>query len=280
MNLTHEPNERVGFKVHFEDAHIAVVEKPPGLVTTPGKGHESDSLLNGLFARYAQTLQNLGADRDFGLLQRLDRDASGLILIALTPSAWEAMREAFKSRLVRKFYWAVTRTAPNQPKGTIRRPIEEYFAKRDDVWEDKDSKARFNRLKLGRISTRGKPSLTAYRVLQRSETGALLECRAVTGRLHQVRVHLDSIGCSILGDHFYGPRAARGAAPRLMLHAHRLVLTHPVTGVAVDVTSRCPRDMARTLRQLGMTKPGVFEPEHTSDDDAGHQASGDPIGEQ
>lgn len=280
MHLTHEPNERVGFKVHFEDAHLAVVEKPPGLVTTPGKGHESDSLLNGLFARYGQTLQNLGADRDFGLLQRLDRDASGLILLALTPGAWESMREMFRKRGVKKFYWAVTRSAPNQPKGTIRRPIEEFFAKRDDVLDDKDGKSRFNRLKLARIATRGKPSLTAYRVLQRSTTGALVECRAVTGRLHQVRVHLDSIGCSILGDRFYGPRAARAAAPRLMLHAHRVVVAHPVTGETVDVSSRCPRDMARTLRQLGMTKPGAFDASHGSDEDAGHEAGGDAVGEQ
>lgn len=280
MNLTHEPNERVGFKVHFEDGHLAIVEKPPGLVTTPGKGHESDSLLNGLFARYGQTLQNLGADRDFGLLQRLDRDASGLIVLALSPGAWESMREIFRGRHIKKFYWAVTRSAPNQPKGTIRRPIEEFFAKRDDVWEDKDSKARFNRLKLARIATRGKPSLTAYRVLQRSETGALIECRAVTGRLHQVRVHLDSIGCSILGDRFYGPRAARASAPRLMLHAHRIALPHPLTGETIDIASRCPRDMARTLRQLGLAKPGVFDPDHPSDDDAGHQAPGDTVGEQ
>jgi len=280
VNLTHEPNERVGFKVHFEDEHLAIVEKPPGLVTTPGKGHETDSLLNGLFARYAKSLQNLGADRDFGLLQRLDRDASGLIVVALTPAAWDALRESFRARAVRKFYWAITRSAPNQPKGVIRRPIEEHFAKRDDA-QAKPGRERWSRVKLARIAAKGKPSITAYRVLQRSALGALVECRAVTGRLHQVRVHLDSIGCSILGDRFYGPRASRAAAPRLMLHAHRIALTHPVTGAEIDVRSRCPRDMARVLRQLNLAKPGQFDAlEDSPAGDGDHQAPGDPVGEQ
>ncbi|MFI4892548.1 MAG: RluA family pseudouridine synthase [Phycisphaerales bacterium JB058] len=279
MTLAHEPNERVGFKVHYEDEHLAVVEKPPGLVTTPGKGHEYDSLLNGLFARYGHTLQNVGADRDYGLLQRLDRDASGVLIVALTPSAWDGLRDAFKERRVRKFYWAVTRSTPNQPKGVIKRPIEEHFAKRDDKWVE-GAKAYYSRVKLAKIAARGKPSLTAYRVLQHSDHGAFLECRAMTGRLHQVRVHLDSIGCSILGDRFYGPRASRGAAPRLMLHAHRVALTHPITGEEVDVSSRCPRDIARVLRQLGMTKPGVFDSKRPSPEDGDHEVAGDAIGEE
>lgn len=279
MNLSHEPNERVGFKVHYEDDHLAVVEKPPGLVTTPGKGHEYDSLLNGLFARYSQTLQDVGADRDYGLLQRLDRDASGLLIVALSPKSWEALRESFRHRTVRKFYWAVTRSTPNQPKGVINRPIEEHLTKRDDLWVE-GVKAFYARVKLGKISARGKPSKTVYRVLQRSEHGAFLECRAMTGRLHQVRVHLDSIGCSILGDRFYGPRASRGAAPRLMLHAHRVAFTHPITGENVDVSSRCPRDIARVLRQLGMTKPGVFDSRGPSPDDSDHEAAGDPVGQE
>ncbi len=279
MNLTHEPNDRVGFKVHFEDEHLAVVEKPPGLVTTPGKSHEYDSLLNGLFARYGHTLQNIGADRDFGLLQRLDRDASGLILVALTPSAWDAMRDSFKQKLVRKFYWAITRSTPNQPKGVINRPIEEHLTKRDDQWIE-GTKSHYARVKLAKIAARGKPSLTAYRVLQHTNHGAFLECRAITGRLHQVRVHLDSIGCAILGDRFYGPRASRGAAPRLMLHAHRIALPHPVTGEEVDVHSRCPRDLARILRQLGMSKPGVFDSQGPSTADDAHEAPGDAVGKK
>ncbi len=280
MSLSIEPNERVSFKVHHEDDALAIIEKPAGLVTTPGKGHEFDTLLNGLFAKYGHTLQNVGADRDFGLLQRLDRDASGLILVALTPRSWESLRGAFQDKLVRKFYWAVTRSAPNQPKGVINRPIEEKLSKRDDVWTEGSKKARFEKVKLARITPRGKAAITAYRTLQKSHAGALLECRAVTGRLHQVRVHLDSIGCSILGDRFYGPRASRSSAPRLMLHAHRLALPHPATGETIDVSSKCPRDMGRVLRQLGMTKPGVFDVARDASDDGVHEPTGDPVGDQ
>lgn len=280
MSLSIEPNERVSFKVHYEDEHLAIIEKPAGLVTTPGKGHEYDTLQNGLFAQYGHTLQNVGADRDFGLLQRLDRDASGLILVALTPPAWEAMRDSFREKKVRKFYWAITRTAPNKPKGVIRRPIEEKLSKRDDKWISDPRRSKFEKVKLARISSKGKPAITAYRVLQKSGAGALVECRAVTGRLHQVRAHLDSIGCSILGDRFYGPRASRTSAPRLMLHAHRLALPHPMTGDELDISSKCPRDMGRVLRQLGMTKPGVFDEHRADSGDDAHETPGDAVGEE
>ena len=277
MTLSIEPNERVSFGIRYEDDHLAVIEKPAGLVTVPGKGHEYDTLQNGLFAKYGHTLQNIGADRDFGLLQRLDRHASGVILLALTPKAWEAMRDSFRQKEVRKFYWAISRSTPNQPKGVIRRPIEEKLAKRDDVWENDSKRSKFDKVKLGKISSRGKPAITAYRVLQHSGAGAFLECRAVTGRLHQVRVHLDSIGCSILGDRFYGPRAARTAAPRLMLHAHRIAMPHPVTGEPIDIHSKCPKDMGRVLRQLGMTKPGVFDSSRQDSTDDSHEPPGDAV---
>ncbi|HED53220.1 MAG TPA: RluA family pseudouridine synthase [Phycisphaerales bacterium] len=279
MGLTIEPNERVSFKLAYEDEHLVVVDKPAGLVSTPGKGHESDTLQNGLFAMYGHRLQNIGADRDFGMLQRLDRHASGLIVVALRPDVWESMREIFRSRSIHKYYWAVTRKAPNQPTGVIRRPIEEYLAGRDDTWASDPKRRKFNRVKLGRVSTRGKPSITAYRTLQHAPAGAFVECRAVTGRLHQVRVHLDSIGCSIVGDRFYGPRASRQSAPRLMLHAHRLVLPHPVSGESISIHSPCPKDMGRVLRRLGMSKPGVFVGREQNLADGSHEVGSDAIGE-
>ncbi len=253
-----EPNQHVSVAVRYEDDHLLVVEKTPGLVTTPGKGHERDTLLNGLFAVYGDRLRQLGASRDHGMLQRLDRDASGLLLVALTTGAWETLREAFARRAVRKYYWAVTRRGPNQPSGVIRKPLEEHMAQRDDVWIDDPRRKKFAKVKLSKVSSRGKPAITAYRTLSSNHAGATLECRSITGRLHQVRAHLDSIGCSILGDRYYGPVASRRAAPRLALHAHRLVFDHPVTGELVDVRTRCPRDMRRSAMQLGLTPPGTF----------------------
>ncbi len=247
MNLSVEPNERITYKLRHQDEDVLVVDKRAGLVTQPGKGHERDTLLNGLFAHFGPQLQNLGRARDFGLLHRLDRTTSGLLLFALRPRAYDALREAFAKREIRKFYWAVTAKAPNKPSGVINRPILETT----------------DEMKLAKISSAGKPSTTAYRVLQTSTIGggaaALLECRPLTGRLHQLRVHLESIGCPILGDELYGPRATRGVAPRLALHSHRLAFKHPTTGETVDVRSPWPRDLISLLKRLGMQRPDLVE---------------------
>src|SRR2546430_14979094 len=124
-HFTIEPNDRVTFKVRYEDDDLAVVDKPPGLVTQPGLGHERDTLLNGLFARYGPKLQNLGKARDFGLLHRLDRQASGLLLVGLRPAAYDALRKSFEERTIRKFYWAITKGRPRTESGVIKRPIIE-----------------------------------------------------------------------------------------------------------------------------------------------------------
>lgn len=250
-----EPSESVTYRVDYEDAHLLIVSKPPGLPTQPGKGHAAGTLLNGLFARHGPRLQNLGASRDFGLLHRLDRFASGLLIVALTPEAYDRLREAFGAREVKKLYWAVTRGRPNKPSGVIDRPILE---------ETSD-------LKRARLSPRGKPAITAYRTLDATEEAALLECRTVTGRLHQVRVHLASIHCPIFGDDIYAPQAVAKACRRLALHAHRIALRHPMTGEAIDVRSPWPSDLRSLLRKLRLRNPSV---------DGGHEFARDGVGEQ
>lgn len=236
-----EPNERVTFKLHHEDDDLLVIEKPAKLVTQPGMGHDDDSLLNGLFVQYGIQLQNLGKARDFGLLHRLDRDASGLLIVALQTRSYKALREVFAKREIKKYYWAVTRRAPNKPEGTIQKPLQEVQAAKKTV----------------RISSAGKAALTAYRVLSKSQSGALVECRSITGRLHQIRAHLDSIGCAILGDDIYGPESVRSAAPRLALHAHRIVFQHPISGEQIDIQTRWPRDLGATLRRFGLPRPDL-----------------------
>lgn len=243
MNLSINPNPNITYKLRYQDDDLLIVEKPARLVTQPGRGHEDDTLLNGLFAEFGQQLQNLGKARDFGLLHRLDRQTSGLLIVGLKPRAYDALRKAFADRKIKKFYWAIAAKAPNKPSGVIKRPILET----DD---DK---------KLAKISSAGKPALTAYRILQTATKGegraALLECRPVTGRLHQVRIHLHSIGCPILGDELYAPKTKLFVSPRLALHAHRLVFKHPTTGETVDVKSPWPKDLGALLKRLGFTKP-------------------------
>lgn len=240
-----EPNPGVTFKVRHEDADVLVVDKPAHLVTQPGKGHGADSLLNGLFARHGAELQNLGAGRDFGLLHRLDRETSGLLIVARRARAYDALRAAFESREVRKFYWALTAGRPNAPEGVIRRAILEHAARVDGKTN-----------KLARVAATGKPAVTGYRVLEASVSASLVECRPVTGRLHQVRVHLASIGCPILGDEVYGSHESKRAGCRLALHAHRIVFRHPTSGEVVDVRSPWPNDLRGVLKRTGLHRPG------------------------
>jgi 23S rRNA pseudouridine1911/1915/1917 synthase len=247
--LSVEPNERVTFAVKHEDADLLVVRKPPGVVTQPGVGHEHDTLLNGLFARYGTQLQQLGAKRDFGLVHRLDRETSGLLLVALTADAYDGLREKFAAREISKYYWAVCHKAPREAQGVIKRPILEEERRKD----------RYTSEKKGVLSSGGKPAVTAYRVLDASPLGALIEARPVTGRLHQVRLHLDSIGAGILGDKLYGPTRTNSASHRLALHAHRIALVHPVTGEPLDVRTAFPKDLRRVLRALELKRPDLEE---------------------
>ena len=245
-SLTVEPNPRVTAKVIHEDDDLIVVSKPTRVVTQPGVGHEHDTLLNGLFATHGTQLQRLGRDRDFGLVHRLDRETSGILVVALSIPAYEGLREAFKKREVRKYYLAACDKAPNDREGVIKRPII----------EDETRKDRYTREVKARVTRAGKPAVTAYRVLDEVETKeALIEARAVTGRLHQVRVHLASIGAGILGDTVYGPRRTSVASKRLALHASRLGFTHPVTGEKLRCEAPLTKDFRTLLRRIGLRLP-------------------------
>lgn len=247
MNLSVAANPRITYGVRYQDEHLLVVEKPPRVPTQPGKGHASDTLLNGLFAHHANQLQNLGKSRDFGLLHRLDMETSGLLIVGLRTVAYDALREQFMQRKIRKFYWAICDGAPKHPTGVLKMPIAE---------SDPAAENRSGPMKLAHISRAGKPAITAYRVLDRGPAASLVECRPVTGRLHQIRVHMEAIGCPLLGDTLYGPRRVHHASPRVALHSHRLAFTHPITGQVIDIRTDWPGDLRRTLRLLGLHRPG------------------------
>jgi 23S rRNA pseudouridine1911/1915/1917 synthase len=239
MSLSILPNPRITFGILHEDDAIIVVDKPPRLPTQPGKGHQDDTLLNGLFAMHGSRLQNLGRARDFGLLHRLDRMASGLLIIALTPRAYDTLRAAFEAREVHKYYWAVVKGPLSKRSGVINKPIAEHVSD----------------MKTAKISGNGKAAVTAYRVLSEATGAAVVECRAVTGRLHQVRVHLAAIHAPILGDDLYAPPPIKAASPRLALHSHRLVFNHPVSGQRLDLRTKWPKDLGPLLKRMGLAKP-------------------------
>jgi 23S rRNA pseudouridine1911/1915/1917 synthase len=273
-----EPNPAVTFKVRYRDDDLLVVDKRAGLPTQPGLGHERDTLLNGLFAIEGDRLQNLGRARDFGLLHRLDRETSGLLVVALSTRAYDALRSAFEGRQVRKFYWAVCAKAPRDASGVINLPLVETGgrdggsrARAGDAGRagSRRGRAEVGGPKLSRVSRApgAKAAATAYRVLQVSPLGALIEARPLTGRLHQVRVHLDAVGATILGDDFYGPRSLAKASPRLALHAHRIAFRHPVTGADLNIRSPWPADLRALLRRLKLQRPDIAGPAEGEDTD-------------
>ena len=195
--------------------------KPAGVVTQPGKGHERDALLNGAFAVDGETLGSLGADRDWGLVHRLDRDVSGVVLLGRTAAAYDGLRSAFADRLVTKRYLAIVGKAPPSPQGTCSRPIREEIR---------------NHVKVATCPVRGgEPAETRWRTLACHDGVWLLEVEPVTGRLHQIRVHLAAMGCPVVGDRMYradqppntSPLPPGRAPDPLRLHAWRLTFPHP-----------------------------------------------------
>jgi len=242
MALSIKPNPGVPFEIRFADEHLLVIEKHAGVVTTPGKGHERDSLLNGLFTDYGHALQNLGEDRDWGMLHRLDKGTSGLVVVALRNATWEHLLEQFKQRQIKKLYWALVMGRPDPAQGVIQKAIAEVVS---------------TTRKKAVLSRDGQAAITAYKVLDEAGGISLIEARPKTGRLHQIRVHMASLECPVLGDDIYAGKAKLPRVPRLCLHAAQLSFIHPATGHRMTVSSPWPSDLKTTLKRFGLSKPGT-----------------------
>lgn len=240
FKLAVAPNPRVRFDILHEDGDLLVIGKPAGLVTQPGKGHTTDSLLNGLFARWGKRLHNLGVGRDYGLLHRLDKGASGILVVALGAKAYDILREDFEARKIDKEYAAIVGGAVQPAQGVIQARLKETIV--DGV-------------KKSIVTRGGQEAITAYKVRSQSTTAALLSVTIKTGRLHQIRVHMMFQGNPILGDSVYGPDAARALPlpPRLCLHAYRLGFKHPIDGQWREFTAPIPPDLLAYAARLKLT---------------------------
>ena len=226
--------EEVPFGVAYEDAHLAVVDKPAGVVVHPGAGEVRGTLAAGILHRWPG-VRGVGEEGRWGLVHRLDRDTSGLLVVALTGEAWRALRRAMAAHRVERTYLALVHGVPEAPTGTVEAPLGRHPRR----W------GHF------RVDAAGRPARTHYRCLAAwpSRRLALLEVRLDTGRTHQIRVHLASIGHPVVADPRYG-RDDR-LAPRLFLHATRLRFTHPVTGEELVVDSPLPPDLEEARQRLG-----------------------------
>jgi len=229
LALTPEP---IPLDILYEDEHLLVLNKPAGLVVHPGAGRTTGTLVHALLAHCAH-LPGIGGVERPGIVHRLDRDTSGVMVVAKTEAAHQSLSLQFKNRIVRKRYLALAHG--EIPRETGR--IEAAIGRRAD-----------DRTRMGVRSEGGRAARTAYRVLRRLPDMTLVELGLETGRTHQIRVHLAHIGHPVVGDRVYGGRRARRAwvpeesTRRQMLHAWRLAFRHPISGAWLEFTAPPPPD--------------------------------------
>lgn len=232
--------------VIYEDEHLVVVDKPAGMVVHPAAGNPDGTLVNALLHHCRGQLSGIGGIARPGIVHRIDKDTSGLLVVAKSDQAHEGLARQFADHSLERAYLAVCAGHPNPPSGTLETRIGR---------SDRDRK---KMAVLPADSPRGKRAVTHYRTLERLDNAALIECRLETGRTHQVRVHLASIGHALIGDPVYGrmPAAIRPvcralAFQRQALHAARLGFVHPVSGNRLSFFSEIPDDMRELIDQLG-----------------------------
>jgi len=240
----HASPEDVPLAIIYEDADILAVNKPAGMVMHLGAGIMSGTLVNALLSHLAPMagLSAMGGDLRPGIVHRLDKMTSGLVLVAKTDAAHRRLSEQFKAREVHKTYVALVHGRIAAESGEVNKPV------------GRDPHRR-TRMKVGGIAPR--EALTKYRVLRRIGQFTLVEAMPRTGRTHQIRVHLASVGHPVVGDTTYGAPAMlrwegreEPTLPRTFLHAARLVFAHPITGTAMDLEAPLPSELAAFLAHV------------------------------
>ncbi len=231
--------EAIPVEIVFEDDHILVIHKPSGMVVHPGPGNLSGTLVNALGYIHPSIL-NVGEERlRSGIVHRLDKDTSGLMVIARTDQALDFLKKEFKQRRVEKKYLGLVTGSLPDDQGIIDLPIGRHPVKRTLMAVRPDG---------------GKPALTIWKVIRRFGTACLLEITLKTGRTHQIRVHFYTLGHPLVGDRVYQTTRARkkkGPFPRQMLHAFSLSFRHPYSGRRMTFTAEPPADFSDAQIFLG-----------------------------
>jgi len=218
----------------YEDDALLVVDKPAGLVVHEGSGHRGETLVSALLAMRPE-LGTAGMDpRRPGIVHRLDRDTSGTLVVAKTPASLAALQRQFRRREVSKQYLALVHGAPAPARAAIEAPIG-----RDEA----------NRVRMS-VVPGGRYARTEYETLERFKDVSLISVNLMTGRTHQIRVHMAAIGHPVVGDRTYGVRRDTFGARRQMLHAQRIVITHPSTREPLSCEAPVPEDMQGVLERL------------------------------
>lgn len=232
----------------YEDADLIVVNKPAGLVVHPAAGNPDNTLVNALLAHCGQSLSGIGGVRRPGIVHRLDKDTSGLLVVAKNDAAHTGLSALFAAHDIVRRYDALVRGVPRPSRGTIEGNI---------------GRSQRNRKKMMVLKQGGRHAVTHFETVERfGGLAAHVSCRLETGRTHQIRVHMTSIGHPVLGDSTYGrapgkPLAALiGAVPRQALHAAELGFVHPLTGETLHFTSPLPDDIEALRRSLLLAESG------------------------
>jgi 23S rRNA pseudouridine1911/1915/1917 synthase len=241
----HNEPQDIPLSIVFEDEHLLVVDKPAGLVVHPAAGNFDGTLVNALLHHCSGKLSGIGGVARPGIVHRIDKDTSGLLVVAKSDVAHEGLARQFAAHSIDRRYLAIVSGTPNLPAGTIDAPL---------------ARSATNRKKIAIVEgSRGKRAVTHWKRLEVLNDAALVECRLETGRTHQVRVHMASLGHPLLGDPVYG-RSGKIHAKllkdldfhRQALHAAELGFTHPVTKRRLSFSSPMPADMQELRRALGV----------------------------
>jgi 23S rRNA pseudouridine1911/1915/1917 synthase len=241
----HNEAQDIPLRIAFEDDHLLVVDKPAGLVVHPAAGNFDGTLVNALLHHCGSTLSGIGGVARPGIVHRIDKDTSGLLVVAKTDVAHEGLAKQFAAHSIDRRYLAIVSGVPRASSGTVDAPL---------------ARSTTNRKKIAIVEGgRGKRAVTHWTRLKLLSDAALVECRLETGRTHQVRVHMASIGHPLVGDPVYG-RAGKTHGKllkelgfqRQALHATRLGFTHPVTKLKLSFDSPMPADMQELFNALGV----------------------------
>jgi 23S rRNA pseudouridine1911/1915/1917 synthase len=237
----------IPLNIVFEDTHVVVIDKPAGMVVHPAAGNEDGTLVNALIHHCGDSLSGIGGVKRPGIVHRIDKDTSGLMVVAKTDAAHQSLAEQFADHSLERAYLAIVRGRPNPPEATI-----DFAIGRNPR----------NRKKMAVVGRGGKEAVTHFKTIKRlGDIASLVECRLETGRTHQIRVHMTHIGHPLIGDPVYGRswrtktlatdiRDALQKFSRQALHAYVIGFRHPVTEEEIRFESPLPADMVALLAAL------------------------------
>lgn len=232
--------EPIPLEILYKDRNLVVVNKPANMVVYPSAGHNQGTLMN-VIAYHCHKLATIGGPLRPGVVHRLDKDTSGVMVVALDDKAYYSLAEQFRARSINRKYIALVYGKPKKNSGEISLPI---------------GRSESDRKKMSTRIKKGKEAVTRWKVLERLENATLIEARLGTGRTHQIRVHFASIGHPVMGDRTYGGKTEIGIKkkkviiPRQMLHAETLGFIHPATGKYIEFSSPMPEDMKKVLANM------------------------------